>query len=197
MEDSLNLYINFLLYAIVGRMAEADSLLRKYKQKIYDAADHSLRGLNPNFLAYRGILLHPSSVEQYGNKIMSHEKLTFISFSEDKDVAHWFADPKSVMSSYVSTMDPGVRGYTIEAMFRTGDFLFVASAQPTLCKLLALAADMHPFIEPSQLRWNLATQKEVIVKPNYDHFLVKLYESSPEETKRLDAKLTHPAFRPL
>jgi hypothetical protein len=191
MSDSLNLYINFLLYAIVGKMGEADDILRQYKQEIYDIAAHSLRGYVPNVTLYRGVLLEPCDIKD--GKLYHDQRLTFVSYSEDQDVARWFADVKSIMSSYVRKQRPKVEGYLIRAIARQDMVLFAATAQPTLCKLLSMAAEMHPHIDASQLRWNLATQKEVILKPSIGGLDVIPYTS--DNTKALDDKFTHPLFR--
>src|SRR5262249_28756624 len=105
--DALNYYINFLLYAIVGRMAEADDVLRQYKREIYEAARVSTQNIVPNFVLYRGILLHPNEV-QHG-RIRGMEELTFVSFSQSLDVARWFADTGSIISGFVKQQKPWVR----------------------------------------------------------------------------------------
>lgn len=192
MNESLNLYINFLLYAIVGRMGEADSLLRRFKREIYEAAAHSLRGCVAPTLVFRGVLLDPEQdVRDY--KLKHDDRLTFLSFSRNLDVAKWFADVDSIMSGYVKQVRPNVQGFLTEYSPDPTDVLFYAKAQPTLCKVLALAADMHPDIEPTQLKWNLATQDEVILKPVPGPLTVTPYK--PEDTWRLDLQFTHPMFR--
>jgi hypothetical protein len=173
-------------------MEAADEMLRRYGHEILPVALRATRGVRLPATLYRGILLEPNEVKS--DKVERDPRLTFVSFSEDREVACWFADTRSIMSGYVKETRPHVDGYLIEYAPSQNQVLFSATGQPELCKLLCTAAEMHPHIDASQLRWNVMTQKEVILKqaPSY---VVLPYKCDREETQRLDAKFTHPLFR--
>ena len=101
---SIDLYVNFVLHAILGRLAEADTLMRLAGPQIRTVADNLSRArLIETKPLYRGLLLDPDL------PFMTDPKLTFLSWSEDRDVAVWFACPRSVVSEPLMQQNPKLR----------------------------------------------------------------------------------------
>jgi hypothetical protein len=163
--DDVNLYINWAILALVGRMAEADTLLRQYGASIRRAAA-ALREVYPfaERPLYRGVLLDPAEGLAHTNAI----GLTFVSWSEDRDVARWFGSRESFISEPIADRFPRARGYVLTMPRARGRVLFhhtwVRAFQVPLHRLAA----MHPQIGPegaAQLEWALRTQHEVVLEP--------------------------------
>ena len=80
-------YLLFIALAVLGRQAEADLLLRRYRNNIVQVAQY-LQVKQPPELEpiYRGILLRPNEVQ--GNNVPGKWKThEYVSFSADADVA--------------------------------------------------------------------------------------------------------------
>jgi len=191
----MNYYVNWLLYAVVGRMQEADGLLEKYQSEIYEFAG-VLNRLYPVALEplWRGVLVEPTEV--VNGKLAPDPRLSFVSFSRDYGVAEWFADTKSIMSGYVKQIRPSVEGYIASVVPKVDDVLFDAewARRGMLSTFLSEAANMHPHIDGEQFCWNVRTQSEVIVKPQD---ALKVVRYSSKNTKALDEKYCMPQFRSL
>jgi hypothetical protein len=192
-----NDYLNWIVYAVVGDMSSADSLLRKNGAAIRSVARHLQQTKKPKIQTlYRGLLLEPEAVEE--RAIDQDPHVTFVSFSEDRDVACWFADPKSEMSSYVKKIRPRVEGWIMEYKPRLSDILFHYSWNPLVFAGRSIhlehAAGMNPTVPADQFAWNLRTQREVIVEPLRRGTAVEAYEllDCPEG---LDDRLTFPPAR--
>jgi hypothetical protein len=198
--QSYNYYINWALYAITGRLQEADNLMKSHGTGIRSIAKHFQKTKKPRIhTLYRGLLLDPEQVEE--KSISQDPNVTFVSFSEDRDVACWFADPSSVMSSFVKQHRPRVEGWIMEYTPKLTDILFHHSWNPIPIPgvgrvYLERAAEMHPDIidVADQLAWNLQTQSEVIVKPLRAGTPVEAYELS-DCPPGLDERLTLPSMR--
>lgn len=200
--SSYNQYITWVLYAVLGRMAEADDVMNKHGSGIRAVARHLQKTRPPKVrMLYRGLLLEPEEVEE--GVIGQDPRLTFVSFSESRDVACWFADPESVMSGFVREHRPDVEGWVMEHKPKLSDILFHHRWNPIALPngkpfLLERAATMHPHIadQADQFAWNLSTQQEVIIKPlrkGADVIAHSIAECPP--TEDLDDQLTPPMFR--
>lgn len=193
-----NAYINWVLYAVVGDMGAADNLMNQSGSGIRSVAKHLQKTRKPRLkTVYRGLLLDPEESES--RVINQDPRLTFVSFSEDRDVACWFADPSSVMSSYVKQVRPRVEGWLMELKPKLSDVLFHHSWNPIRLPngqnvRLEEAAMMHPEIIVDQFEWNLDTQSEVILKPLRSGQPVEAYELSdcPDD---LDDRFVVPSLR--
>jgi hypothetical protein len=193
-----NAYINWVLYAVVGNMGGADNLMRQSGSGIRSVARHLQKTRKPRLkTVYRGLLLDPEESES--GIIHQDPRLTFVSFSEDRDVACWFADPTSVMSSFVKEHRPRVEGWLMELKPKLSDVLFHHSWNPIVIPggrgvRLEAAAAMHPEIIFDQFEWNLKTQNEVILKPLRAGQPVEAYELSdcPDD---LDERFVVPSLR--
>ncbi len=136
----INTWVSFVLYAVTGRMSQADSVMKDFgpfirRQARRQAEIHPVES-KP---LYRGILLDDGrpvsqheSVEVGGGVMMvgmtppggsmigddgcvphALDAMTFVSHTEDLDCAKWFASPNTVMGEFVSALHPGARGYIV------------------------------------------------------------------------------------
>jgi hypothetical protein len=160
----VDIYLNFALHAILGRLSEADALMSLAGDEIRAVADR-LAAQHPiaSGPLYRGMLLDPDE------PFAADPKLTFLSWSEDRDVALWFACPRSVVSEPLAATNPKLRGYLVElpARSQTPRVLFHYGWTRALGGLAALAR-VHPLMGEEgrrQIEWSLRTQREVITAP--------------------------------
>ena len=161
----VDLYLNFALHAILGRLGEADALMSIASDEIRAVADR-LAALHPITTQplYRGMLLDPDKT------FAADPKLTFLSWSEDRDVALWFACPRSVVSEPLAATNPKLRGYLVDLTAPQSRVLFHhgwTRARGGLGALPALART-HPLMGEEgarQIEWSLRTQHEVITAP--------------------------------
>jgi hypothetical protein len=172
----VNLYVNFVMYAIYGKLDEADALMRIAQDPIRHVADR-LAELHPIELSplHRGMLLEP------GRLFTLDPKLMFLSWSEDRDVARWFACPRSVVSEPLARQNPKLRGHVIEITAPRSRVLF-HHTWASLFGGLAPLALAHPLMGVEgrrQIAWSLRTQREVITEPACD--------LQPEPVADLDA----------
>lgn len=190
---AFNYYINWTLYAIYGQMAAADSLLPTHKEHIYRGADCFRKEFGtPISPLYRGVIVNDEHVND--GLIRCQERVEYISFSADKNVAYWFADRDSIMSHLVSMQHPKAKGYVIQFTPDVNDILY--HHKWPLTATLIKAAMLHPDIDPSQFHWNITTQKEVMIKPVNTPMKADLYVSSVS-AEALDNMLCHPQFRAM
>jgi hypothetical protein len=162
--DDVNLYINWALNAVYGRLADADAIMRVASDAIVRVAA-VLRKRIPIAAAplYRGMLLDPT-------RPPDNASYTFVSWSEDVDVARWFGHPDAYISEPFREMFPEARGYvfTLDAGARSrATVLFHYSWAKAFDGLSRLAL-VHPFMGAEgerQIEWSLRTQREVITAP--------------------------------
>lgn len=190
--DSRNLYVNFALNAILGYMGEADVLLRRYPREIVGVAREIERKHPiPNMPLHRGVLLDPTLG-------LDNNHFPFVSWSEDQDVAKWFADRHSYISEPYRKFAPEARGYLLAIPVATRPVLFHHSWRAALGMPLESFAVLHPLMGVPgmrQLRWSLDHQREVILTPIENLSLVA-YEATREETKRLDERFIPSWIKP-
>jgi len=175
----LDLYLNFALHAILGRLSEADVLMSMVGDEIRMIATR----LNAHYPImpkplYRGMLLDPDQ------PFTANPKLTFLSWSEDRDVAVWFACPRSAVSEPLAATNPKLRGHLVELMGPPSSVLFHHAWTHALSVLAGLPtlALAHPLMGEEgarQIEWSLRTQCEIITAP--------VDGLSPSRTADLDA----------
>lgn len=180
-----NVYITFVLYAVFGRIPQADTVMRKHGASVRKVAAWLRRQHEPQLKTlFRGILLEPEEVKD--GTVDRNPAFTFVSLSEDMEVACWFADRTSEISGAVAAARPRTRGYLIELRDPPlKDVLFHHSWGPLLPMPegyvdLRLAAARHPEIreEAGQVAWNLATQQEVLTTNRRESYPVTPYEDT-------------------
>ena len=161
----LDLYFNFALHAILGRLGEADTIMRLGGAEIRAVANRlaARYPIEPKPL-YRGMLLDPDKT------FAADPKLTFQSWSEDRDVALWFACPRSVVSEPLAATNPKLCGYLVDLPAPQSSVLFHHAWACALGGLAELAL-AHPLMGEEgrqQIEWSLRTQQEVITLPVQD-----------------------------
>lgn len=188
-------WINFVLYAVVGRLREADTLLAEFGDEIRLAAKQAARdfAVPDDAPLFRGVLLEPDQVKSGRVK---RDGRPFASFSEDRDVACWFSDPDAIISQFVLQQRPGVAGYVTEAKARGKREMLWHYSWADKGIPLAMAAQAHPDIPEGQFNWNVETQAEVILTaPEKGTFTVVEREGVDcPSTVDLDDRFTFPPF---
>lgn len=204
--NDYNAYLNFVLYAVYGKMAEADGIMRRDGRGVRAVAAHLRKRLGTpakTKTMWRGILLEPDRVQGHPGdySIQPDPRLEFASWSTDKDVACWFARRDSVVSGFVSQQRPRVRGWMMKQKVVPGEILWWAKwdqiPTPTGTIPLLAAAAQHPYVEdPPQFDWNMGTQQEVIAEPIRAPIkVIPVEDAGCPSTAKLDATLTWPPFR--
>jgi hypothetical protein len=189
--EAQSMYINFALNAVLGRLSDADAIFCAAASDIYFVAyELSKRFPLPNSELYRGLLLDPR--EEFKHQY----EYKFLSWSEDRDVARWFASPDSFISKEVTERKPHTRGYVLTLPHtKRPTVLFHYSWANAFGPLPAFAL-MHPFmgIEGArQVQWSLRTQREVITDPMSPLPVPEHVDSMHGPTVReLDARLAPP-----
>ena len=157
-----NYWINFVLHAVYGKLAEADGIMRSFGARVRSFADklETVMPIDSRKPIYRGVLLDPTKPYRTDPKLM------FLSWSEDPLVARWFASPDSVISVPVAKRHPNYRGYMFALEAPRSRVLFHYSwVKPDVFAAFAL---QHPLMRHEgqrQIRWSLETQHEVITEP--------------------------------
>lgn len=159
--DSVSLYLNFALYAVLGRLQEADYLLRVRGHDIHRMAT-MLRNNRPFATTplHRGILMEDAASFDASGR-------AFTSWSESEEVATWFADPRSMINEPITMMNPNAQGFMMSV--DSSDDLAVLFHYSWAADLdLPRLGRVHPLVGEEgarQIEWSLATQQEVITEP--------------------------------
>lgn len=155
-EDS-NAYITFVLYAVYGKMAEADEMMRRFADGIRRVARvFEQRMPVPLTALYRGMLVDPTI------PLTTDQRYTFVSWSEDVDVACWFGSTESIISAPLAAHDSRLRGVVLQ-LARPERVLFHHS----WAKGWEQFALQHPHMGSEgarQINWSLRTQRETITE---------------------------------
>lgn len=183
-----DIYDLFVAVAIHGLAREADSLLSAHKAKIYQVARKYSMKLPRRMTLYRGILLDLSNIEKADDNLVIKEHLPFeyISFTENPEVARWFASTDAYLSSYVVNQRPDVKGYVIKYEASPRDVIFHYSLLVNPIKTFNLKFVLTNFIangfggDLTQFFHNLNTQSEVILKPTNHKFELIPYDEFKE-----------------
>lgn len=165
MRADINFYVNFALHAVLGKLGEADTIMRFAGDAVRQVADE-IAAENPIEPApiYRGLLLDPAL------PFRTDSSLTFLSWSEDRDVARWFGCPRSIISEPLAQQNPKLRGHVAELPAPRSRVLFHHSWASALGGLACFAL-VHPLMGAEgkrQIEWSLRTQREVITEPVAD-----------------------------
>jgi hypothetical protein len=158
----VDLYVNFTLHAIYGKLGEADQIMHIAADPIRRIADRLAEKIpvTPAPI-HRGLLLDPDV------PFAADPKVTFLSWSEDLTVAQWFACPRSVVSEPVAQLRPRARGFLVELAAPRSRVLFHHAWARAFGGLAPLAL-AHPLMGEEgqrQIEWSLRTQREIITEP--------------------------------
>jgi hypothetical protein len=165
MRADINLYINFALHAVLGKLGEADTIMRFKGDAVRRVADEIAAKcpIEPAPI-YRGMLLDPAV------PFRAESSLSFLSWSEDLDVARWFACPRSIINEPLVQRNPTFCGYLAELPAPRSRVLFHHSWASALGGLACFAL-AHPLMGREgkrQIEWSLRSQREVITDPIVD-----------------------------
>ena len=178
--SSIDAYKRFVVAAILGQIGFSDSLIQQFKSEIYSVAAYVQHiDLQPIKRLYRGLLIEPYNVR--GNRPTQPEQGGFASFTENKDVACWFALPESWIGETLAQGRPNVVGWIAEHTPQSTEIIFhykqvkIVNDLPgpslvNFARMLAQSLDPArtategPDWAMAQIGWNLNTQEEVILK---------------------------------
>ena len=151
---------------------------------------------------YRGVLVEPHQLDRHW--LPHDEKLKFVSYSQELEVACWYADPASIISGDVVARRPAVRGYIIAGKGNRDRLLWhhdwLAVDLPDGGQRLSLpgAAEVHPEIDAAQFTWNARTQSEVIEaapsRADAKFHVEPVADRDCPDVEDLDARYTFPPF---
>lgn len=189
MRDDINLYVNFALHAVFGKLGAADAIMRFAGDAVRRVADEIAAEcpINPAPI-YRGMLLDPAQ------PFRGDPELTFLSWSEDRDVALWFACPRSVVSEPLARLNPTRRGYVADLPAPRSRVLFHHSWASALGGLACFAL-VHPRMGEDgkrQIAWSLRTQREIITEPIADLVPQPVTDLDAATLEALERRLSPP-----
>ena len=209
--ENFNPYINWLPYAVLGKLQEADAVMREYKPQIIASANWFQEEIGQaTKTLWRGVLLDPETNPEKG--VSPREVQTFESWSEDRDVATWFALKDSVINSLLSIQNPTHEGYLAACTPKEDEIMWshtwltrlekimkrhLLPKHNTLLKIIqAQEPNKHQAITAKiQANWTLLTQKEVILLPGQTPAYFPINSLSHLPTNELDLKLNIPSWK--
>jgi hypothetical protein len=180
----ISLYLNFVLNAVLGHLGHADAIMRDYGGSVRRVAT-ALRARYPFEPSpiHRGIALD-SAFDPTGRE--------FVSWSENHQVAQWFADPRSMMNKYLRIARPKSIGYVLTAAVVDQPLVLFHYSWARLENFPRLALQ-HPAMGVEgarQIAWSLSTQREVITDPPTSWPVLEQLDS--HERRQLDDKFAPP-----
>jgi hypothetical protein len=193
--DSFRIYKIFVILALFGLLRESDELMRKHRATIRKVAKY-LRKHHPITLVklYRGLLIPPSDVP--ADRIARpYEDVQSVSFTENLQVACWFASTEATMSDVVMLQKPKATGWVGESSPTEGQILFHYSWIEPLRHgpgpdIYQLALDMQPQLgledAVMQFRYHAMHQKEVICESNITYPLKPISDYRCDSARELD-----------
>jgi hypothetical protein len=194
---AFNAYVNWVVPAVTGVTPAADAILAEHRAQVLEVAAvlREMLAVEARRL-YRGLLLDPEQTA--GGILQPDPELEFLSWTEDRDVACWFADPESAVSGNIRESRPGIEGFLVEHLPDPAEILFHHTwgarfplPGGRLGALSELAA-LHELVDAREFEWNLTTQKEVITLPLRAPVLLVDRGDCPD-TRTLDARFAFPA----
>jgi hypothetical protein len=185
----LDLYVNFAMHAILGRLGEADQIMRFGEDSIRRVAAHLGNQLPiAQTPLHRGMLLDPEK------PFAADPKLTFLSWSEDRDVALWFACPRSVVSEPLMQQNAKLRGHVVSIPEPRSRVLFHYTWAAAFSGLAPIAR-LHPLMGEEaerQIEWSLRSQREVITTPVANLLPERVADLDATALETLERRLSPP-----
>jgi hypothetical protein len=169
---SLIRYLGFLHTAILPLTSKAgDMIYGQYSDDIEYAAQCLREGLGYTpVLLYRGILVDRHDIDSQGC-LVPIPHIRYLSFSERREVAEYFADPDSPMSGLLIRHRPLARGYLIQYTPAADEVLFSWRWVEAL-NLNAIGNHLSR-VQPTSGEWDpmlVSSQREVIIRQTGRHF---------------------------
>jgi len=198
-DRDFNLYLSFALAAVSGRMGPADELMRQHRRSVYRVAErlHQILPIKRMPILYRGILIEPTAVMTVQD--LPHQ--TFVSFSEDRDIACLFADRDSAMALMIRLMHSNYRGALIDGYTpeSTDEILFhwqwglgipLADGRVVTLNRMRLQHP-DPALRAMDFDRALKEQKEVMLKPSKESYdIIWHKDAGCPATHLLDQRFT-------
>lgn len=163
--NDVDIYINFVVHVVFGRLREADVLMSMAGDAIRSVAAY-LTMTYPFEVkpVYRALLLDPAL------PFRSDPGYKFLSWTEDRDVAAWFSCRRSTISQVASATNTRLRGYIVTLPEPSSRVLFHFSWGRLFGPGLARLARLNPLPlmgeeAARQLTWSLQVQSEVVTDP--------------------------------
>jgi len=198
-------YKIFVILAVLGKLRETDQWMRDNRTPIQSVARY-LRASHPLSLKtlYRGLLL-PTTHIPPSNIITAESHVETVSFTENLEVACWFASTSSIMAEAVLKMHPNAVGWIAEFQPQLTDILFHYSWLDSLTQgpaaniyqIIIDLTDQKKLPENAllQVKYNITSQSEVICQSGVTYSVkpVRAYTCPP--TQILDDRfLPRPDF---
>jgi hypothetical protein len=224
--NAWSLYINFVVQAVVGNTRMADAMMRQRGAEVREVAKwlrtgapysgvpeeitagptNRLRDERPPL--WRGLVLPPQEAALLrtrgglGFRIPPDPRVTFVSWTEDRDVACWFADPDSVISGAIAEQHSGsiglvarLRSYNVNDILWMHEWVEIPVPDGSGRTFdLRQAAAMMPDVPDDQFAWNVATQSEVILDGARARALDAEEVEDCPSTEELDRRLIVPSL---
>lgn len=122
--DAFAIYLGFLVRAIMPSGCVADDYFRRHSVSIEQMARRlrEIIGYAPRPL-YRGLILRPGELDR-DNILRALPRITYLSFSESRAIAHDFADMYAPISALLRAQKPDGKGYLIAYTASADEVLF-------------------------------------------------------------------------
>lgn len=199
---SLNAFIDYKIFvglAVSGLQRDADQQMRRARDNINSVASY-LRSLLPPPIKtlYRGLLLEPE-VAATGRIGGHYQGAEYTSFTEDEDVACYFASPKTNISGSWMQQKPRSTGWIAEYIPNLSDIIFhhswteyLNNSTPSIYELMLQIAGQSDRGKDlvTQLRWHLKNQQEVICKTGIPLDIKPVDDYSCPDAQTLDNRFT-------
>lgn len=195
-EQHFRLYKIFVILAVLGMLSESDDLMMEKGDIIRQVARYFRSQFPPPpKQLYRGMLVQPRDVPP--DQIAKPQGVQFVSFTEDLQVACWFAAQDTVFASVLLSQKPGATGWVGEYIPEEDEILFHYSWIDTLRQgygtdIYELAVSIGPSIgledAAIQVRHHIMNQKEVICEANVVYPIKPVENFDCKSTRDLDNK---------
>ena len=189
--DSFVIYKTFVILAVFGKLKESDKLMRRKGNIIREVASY-LRGRFPIEIKqlYRGLLI-PTAEVPADRIARPYGGVKSVSFTEDLQVACWFASTQAIMADKVREEKPTATGWVGEYLPTADKILFHYSWVEPLRQGLGpdiyqLAIDLQSNDAVMQFRYHVMHQKEVICESSITYPLRPVSDYACESSKDLD-----------
>jgi hypothetical protein len=177
-DQDLAYFIVFVQHFVLGKMNVADAIYQQKGRSVDRVASYLSRVAPPKRTPlYRGWMIEPEKV--VAGKIAVEHKIP-ISFSRDRNIACFFADPRTTISAFISQMRPRARGYVMKLTGWTASQVIWTyewndkipapgwgSGMATLSSITSITipqADLS-LHDVRVIDSNIRSQKELILKP--------------------------------
>lgn len=198
-QTHFNNYLNWLPRALLGQLAEADSIMQTTGDSIAKTAEFlSMMIPTQKKVLWRGLILDPNTHPELG--ITPRPEATFESWTEDIQVAKWFGSPDTIINIEMRKKYPDYKGYmsctyidelpdftvlwhhnwkkTLEACMkeacaRTGTKVKNIGDLVRATNRSKTQQERSSYVK--QTNWALCTQKEVILSPTTNRVAIPTY----------------------